>query len=255
MNQWSEIAHFGQVVCATRDRVRVHEIALTHLPRLVGGDAAGLYLLDERHQPREVTRFGASDSLVHELESLGRTSDPFLHQVLRTRRPVDNCSLYGTAIWPRRCERGRVLASYGFAHSMIVPLLYGGRLIGTINLARSRGSTEFTPGDARLAMELGRFASIAVTNAVDRADVARAGRSSAPAVHSVRVSSRRPQPGLAAACLTPRERAVLELAAAGLRNHEIAGELTVTVHTVKQHLKHAYEKLGVRSRVEAIRHL
>ena len=49
--------------------------------------------------------------------------------------------------------------------------------------------------------------------------------------------------------------AVLELAAAGLRNHEIAGELTVTVHTVKQHLKHAYQKLGVRSRVEAIRHL
>ncbi len=138
---------------------------------------------------------------------------------------------------------------------MIVPLLYDGRLIGTINLARSRGSIEFTLYDARLAMELGRFASIAVMNAVDTEAASPVRRRSTPTVHSVRVPSRRPQPGRAAACLTPRERAVLELAAAGLRNHEIAGELTVTVHTVKQHLKHAYEKLGVRSRVEAIRHL
>lgn len=234
--------------------MRVHELALTHLPRLVGADAAGLYLLDERHQPREVTRFGASDSLVHELESLGRTSDPFLRQVLRTRRPVDNCSLYNTPTWPKHCERGRVLAAYGFAHSMIVPLFHDGRLIGTINLARSRGSSEFTLDDARLAMELGRFASIAVTNSAESPGVASVSRITSPAVHSVGVRDGR-HSGEAAACLTPRERAVLELAAAGLRNEEIAGELTVTVHTVKQHLKHAYEKLGVRSRVEAIRYL
>lgn len=252
MNHWAEIAHFGQQVCATREPVRVHELALTEFPRLVGADAAGLYILDERHQPREVTRLGASDSLVYDLESLGRTSDPFLHQLLRTRRPVDNSSLYGTTRWPRQCTRGQVLAAHGYAHSMVIPLLHDGRLVGTINLARLKGCSAFTFDDSRIALELGRFAAIAVTNAFGDAVIANTGRPGTT-VQSVQLT-RRPQPG-GTATLTPRERAVLELAAAGLRNQEIAGELTVTVHTVKQHLKHAYQKLGVRSRVEAIRHL
>lgn len=48
--------------------------------------------------------------------------------------------------------------------------------------------------------------------------------------------------------LTPAELRVVELAAEGLPNKEIAGRLFVTVHTVELHLSHAYAKLGVRSR-------
>jgi DNA-binding CsgD family transcriptional regulator len=51
-----------------------------------------------------------------------------------------------------------------------------------------------------------------------------------------------------AAELTPAELRVVELAAEGLPNKEIAGRLFVTVHTVELHLSHAYAKLGVRSR-------
>jgi DNA-binding CsgD family transcriptional regulator len=252
MDQWAAIAQFGQEICAVREPARVHELTLMHLPRLVGADAAGLYVLDERHQPREVVRVGASDSLVHELESLGRTSDPFLHRLLRTRRPVDDSSLYGTPDWPKECERGQVLAAYGFAHSMIIPLLYESRLIGTINLARSKGAPAFTLEESRLAMELGRFASIAVSNVADGLGPVGARVGADAAVGCVQVEQLRLR---SCSSLTPRERAVLELAAAGLRDYEIAAELTVTIHTVKQHLKHAYRKLGVRSRVEAIHYL
>jgi DNA-binding CsgD family transcriptional regulator len=52
--------------------------------------------------------------------------------------------------------------------------------------------------------------------------------------------------------LTAREKQVAGLAAEGRSNREIAEALFVTVKTVEWHLKHAYEKLGVRSRRELL---
>jgi DNA-binding NarL/FixJ family response regulator len=51
--------------------------------------------------------------------------------------------------------------------------------------------------------------------------------------------------------LTHRELEVLELAAQGLTNQEIAQRLTISVRTVEAHLTHIYNKLGVASRTEA----
>jgi two-component system, NarL family, nitrate/nitrite response regulator NarL len=48
--------------------------------------------------------------------------------------------------------------------------------------------------------------------------------------------------------LTPRENQVLELVEQGLRNKEIARELGIRPGTVKIHLKHIFEKTGVRGR-------
>lgn len=51
--------------------------------------------------------------------------------------------------------------------------------------------------------------------------------------------------------LSVRERQVLELAAQGLTNHQIADRLGVTVHAVKFHLAATYQKLKVANRTEA----
>ncbi len=48
--------------------------------------------------------------------------------------------------------------------------------------------------------------------------------------------------------LTIREREVLELVEKGLKNKEIALELGIRPGTVKIHLKHVFEKKGVRGR-------
>ena len=53
--------------------------------------------------------------------------------------------------------------------------------------------------------------------------------------------------------LTPAEQRVVDLAADGLSNKEIAGALFVTVNTVEVHLSSAYAKLGVRSRSQLAR--
>ncbi len=52
--------------------------------------------------------------------------------------------------------------------------------------------------------------------------------------------------------LTPREIEVLHLITAGLSNAAIAEELTISVGTVKTHLKHIYRKLDVQSRTQAV---
>lgn len=52
--------------------------------------------------------------------------------------------------------------------------------------------------------------------------------------------------------LTPRELQVLQLVAAGSSNREIGQELMLSEATVKSHLVHIYDKLGVRSRTSAV---
>ena len=55
-----------------------------------------------------------------------------------------------------------------------------------------------------------------------------------------------------ASLLTPREREVLRLLAAGRAADEIAKELFISKKTVGTHLEHIFTKLGVRSRAQAI---
>lgn len=52
--------------------------------------------------------------------------------------------------------------------------------------------------------------------------------------------------------LTPRELEVLQLVAAGASNREIGHQLMLSEATVKSHLVHIYDKLGVRSRTSAV---
>jgi two-component system, NarL family, nitrate/nitrite response regulator NarL len=54
--------------------------------------------------------------------------------------------------------------------------------------------------------------------------------------------------------LTSREIEILVAAARGSRNKEIAQEMTITEGTVKMHLHHIFEKLGLQGRTELIRY-
>jgi len=53
--------------------------------------------------------------------------------------------------------------------------------------------------------------------------------------------------------LTPREMTTLRLMADGKTNKEIANDLAISERTVKTHLGHLFEKLGVTNRTEAIK--
>ncbi len=70
-----------------------------------------------------------------------------------------------------------------------------------------------------------------------------------------RLGIRIPRAAKRAGDLSARESEVHELLAQGLTNEEIAKQLYISLSTTKVHVKHIYEKLGVRSRLEAARAL
>ena len=52
--------------------------------------------------------------------------------------------------------------------------------------------------------------------------------------------------------LTEREREILDLLATGLSNADIAGRLTISVHTVRNHVSNLSAKLGAHSKLEVL---
>jgi two-component system response regulator DesR len=61
-----------------------------------------------------------------------------------------------------------------------------------------------------------------------------------------------PQREATPSLLSEREREVLELIAGGATNPEIAKQLFLSPHTVKEHTSTLYRKLKVRNRAEAV---
>jgi DNA-binding NarL/FixJ family response regulator len=62
----------------------------------------------------------------------------------------------------------------------------------------------------------------------------------------------RPQEAPSGPALSEREREVLDLIGSGATNREIAEQLYLSPHTVKEHTSSLYRKLSVRNRAEAV---
>ncbi|RBY90098.1 DNA-binding response regulator [Blastococcus sp. TBT05-19] len=107
------------------------------------------------------------------------------------------------------------------------------------------------------AMEAGAAGFIAKTQPLD--DVVAGVRSAAQgeSVVSAKLLNRllprlRRQGGGRGAELTEREREILDLLATGLSNADIAQQLTISVHTVRNHVANLSAKLGAHSKLEVL---
>ncbi len=107
------------------------------------------------------------------------------------------------------------------------------------------------------AMEAGAAGFIAKTQPLD--DVMAGVRAAAQgeSVVSAKLLSRllprlQRRGGTGAADLTEREREILDLLANGLSNADIAQQLTISVHTVRNHVANLSAKLGAHSKLEVL---
>ncbi|WP_343713900.1 response regulator transcription factor [Inquilinus sp.] len=106
-------------------------------------------------------------------------------------------------------------------------------------------------GVARLAMQLGAAGFLSKSEPPERlldvvAEVAR-GRMMFPFLDLGRAAAADPL-----ACLTGRERELLERLAEGLSNEGLARRFGLSPNTVKFHLRNLYEKLGAANRAQAV---
>jgi two-component system response regulator DesR len=104
------------------------------------------------------------------------------------------------------------------------------------------GAGRMSPAAARAA-----GASGFVSKDWDAREVARAVRMVGTGMTVFEPTSEQPAP-----MLSEREREVLDLIAAGSTNREIAEQLYLSPHTVKEHTSAVYRKLQARNRAEAV---
>ncbi|MGO9975247.1 MAG: LuxR C-terminal-related transcriptional regulator [Solirubrobacteraceae bacterium] len=104
------------------------------------------------------------------------------------------------------------------------------------------GAGRMSPAAARAA-----GASGFVSKDLDASEVVSAVRRVASGLTSFPPKLSQPAP-----LLSEREREVLELISAGSTNREIAQQLYLSPHTVKEHTSALYRKLGARNRADAV---
>ncbi len=106
------------------------------------------------------------------------------------------------------------------------------------------------------AMESGAAGFIAKTqrldDVIDGVRAAAQGESVVSAKLLTRLLPRLQRQGGGATELTEREREILDLLAKGLSNADIAGQLTISVHTVRNHVANMSAKLGAHSKLEVL---
>lgn len=168
-------------------------------------------------------------------------------------------SLLGAQPWVERClaahneSEALALARRYEPHVVLLDLFVGSESGAEIcvRLREVSPSTKvlFISGAGRISAAAARAAGASgfVTKDWAAADVANAVRMVALGMSVFEPGADEPPGGL-----SPREREVLELIATGATNAEIAAQLFLSPHTVKEHTSALYRKLGVRNRAEAV---
>jgi ATP/maltotriose-dependent transcriptional regulator MalT len=202
------------------------------------------------HEMREPGLIRFVPDLVEGLVALGRVDEAEDHLVwfegnaerLRRRSGQGTAARCRGFLAAARDDRAAALTEFerALAHHEAGPIPFDrARSLLALGAARRRAKER---RDARTALEEARtlFASIGAKVWAGRAEAELA-----------RIGGRAPSAGE----LTPIERRVAELVAAGRTNREVAVALFLSTRTVEGHLSHVYGKLGVRSRVELTRKL
>jgi DNA-binding CsgD family transcriptional regulator/tetratricopeptide (TPR) repeat protein len=128
----------------------------------------------------------------------------------------------------------------------------GARPIALASALEDRGVALLARGDRDEAVaSFGRALELYAETRASRDETRVRGRLRELGVRRRMVSRKRPETGWEG--LTESELAVVKLVAEGMTNRQVARQLYVSPHTVNAHLRHAFVKLDISSRVELAR--
>jgi DNA-binding NarL/FixJ family response regulator len=206
----------------------------------------------QREGVEEPGAFPVAPDLVETLAELGKL-DEAQAVTDRLRRLSEACHHPWGLATTKRCAALVQLASRGDPEEAATCLAAAADAYGALGLRFDRARSLLSLGRAQRRLKQWGAARGWLDQAVAELDeLGSPGWAHQARSERARVGGRPPQ---ARGELTPAERRVVELAADGLSNKEIASSLVVTVRTVEVHLTHAYAKLGIRSRTQLARRL
>ncbi len=153
----SSLLEISKVLGASFDLDRMLNVILDTMLRQTDSDSGSLMLLDEtgRHLTIRASR-GIKESIVHKVKvNLG---EGIAGIVAKTKKPllIDNKNFY--SIFKKRPR-------HGVKSSLSIPLCFGNRLFGVINLNRIPGSAEFQEEDLKIISDFAQECTIAINNA------------------------------------------------------------------------------------------
>ncbi|QDL93616.1 hypothetical protein FDP22_06625 [Paroceanicella profunda] len=149
-------------------------------------------------------------------------------------RVIDGAVLVGASHWRRSPFRDH-LFRWGFTQSLCGPLCVGDRLVGVLYAASHEGRVRQDGLRDRVGL-ICRAGSLALTT------MAETGRLEPPPV-------RRP---LGTAGLPPRSAEVATRLCAGGSNKQIARDMQISEHTVKEHVANLCRRFGARNRTDLV---
>ncbi|WP_394619686.1 LuxR C-terminal-related transcriptional regulator [Lentzea sp. JNUCC 0626] len=258
---WQDVARFGEVACGSLSPATVLQRTLPELVRALRCDSGAVQLLDRHYRGRLSTVTGAPVQMLLDFEIIAGPAEPYFQRSTSSRFPIHDAVMYPHPSDHLSSPVGRLLNRYGFDHCLLVSLVVDGRPIGKATFARRLGQPPFSAQEQGTIHRMAKFLALGLSNAVTHQERVGGAPSISPShrVDTVDLSSPSGRPATCAPrsgdVLTRREREVLVLATSGLTNAELAVELGIAVNTVKQHVRHAFHKIGVRSRLEALRYL
>ena len=226
-------------------RARGTAALLAREPSAAAVDLGAVHEHTEREGVADPGVFPVVPELVEALAELGDLDRARSVTETLTRQARDQAHPWGL-VTARRCHALVRLAAGRYDHAAGAALADAAAELASLGLGFDSARCQLSLGRSQRRLKqwgaarksLGRAAAMF-------AQLGSAGWAQRAQEELARVGGRAPA---APGALTRTEHDIVQLAARGLTNKEIARHLSLAVHTVEVHLSRAYAKLGVRSR-------
>jgi len=170
----ASLGEFVETVGSSTSVKELEQAFLEEARRFIDCSAVGFYVLTPSSQ--EAEHFGAtgvSDRFLARYEEAGRHCDPVLHRVLGSRTAVYSGRLMDVDQWRSLEVYTEVFRLHRMISLLQAPVVYEGRVIGTLNFGGDEDCEPFTEEHAALASTLGRLVGMTLGSMWQREELDR----------------------------------------------------------------------------------